>query len=169
LALLIGEAADGAGLGLIRVVARRLRKNRHKPQSSMKTTHFFGFLGGAFTAVALTSCVYETRSEFPHVTETVETYHRPGYVVQTLPPQHRVEVIEGTRYYRTGDVYYRPHPSGYTVVESPTRTVTRYGTVVRTLPAGYRTVVHRGTRYYVHGSTYYRPQGSSYVIVESPF
>lgn len=45
--------------------------------------------------------------------------YRPGYVVQTLPPSHRVEVIGGTRYYYDNNVYYRPQGRGYVVVDNP--------------------------------------------------
>jgi hypothetical protein len=134
----------------------------------MKTISRLASATAAVTALTLTGCVYETRS-YPYVTETVETQHRPGYVIQTLPSRHQVEVISGTRYYHHDGVYYRPHSSGYVVVDPPHRTVTRSGTIVRTLPPGYRSIVHGGTRYYVHGSTYYRPHGSSYLVVQSPF
>jgi hypothetical protein len=123
---------------------------------------------GLAIAVTLSSCVYDNRPHNPSPTVAYETHvtetHRPGYVVPTLP-SHQVEVIGGTRYYRQGDVYYRPHAQGYVVVESPRREVVRQGTVIRSLPSGYRTVTQRGTRYYVHNGVYYQRSGAGYVVV----
>ncbi len=123
----------------------------------------------ALVACAFTAgCVYETT---PRYTETtvIEQHRRPGYIVRTLPQDHQVEVYRGTRYYRHGGLYYRPHSRGYVVVERPDTAVVRYGTTVRTLPSGHRVVTHRGARYYVHDGVYYRPRGDRYVIVERPF
>lgn len=125
-------------------------------------------IGVQLAAVAVSGfvvgCVYDAGPPVGYSTHTVET-HRPGHVVRTLPA-HQVEVIGGTRFYRQGDVYYRPHSGGYVVVDPPhTRTVVRQGTLVGTLPSGYRTVTRQGTRYYMHDNVYYRRSGSGYMVV----
>jgi len=132
----------------------------------MKTSIFsFGAKIAAFAAGgSLVGCVHDVGMPVSYTTHTVET-HRPGYMVRSLPA-HQVVVIGGTRYYRHGDVYYRPHAGGFVVVDPPrTRTVIRQGTVVRNLPSGYRTVTRQGTRYYIHDGVYYRRSGSGFVVV----
>jgi hypothetical protein len=48
--------------------------------------------------------------------------HHPGSrdaYVTTLPHGYRTVVYRGTRYYRSGDVYYQPRGTGYVIVRSP--------------------------------------------------
>lgn len=48
--------------------------------------------------------------------------HHPGsrdVYVTTLPHGYRTVVYRGTRYYRSGDVYYQPRGTGYVIVRSP--------------------------------------------------
>ena len=112
--------------------------------------------------------------------------YRPGYVVTTLPPGHRVEVISGTRYYYHNNVYYRPQGRGYVVVDSPRHRGDWDGRrhdgyrdgrdydrrevrVIRTLPGRHVVVNHRGQRYYRVGNVYYQSREGGYVTVSSPF
>lgn len=146
----------------------------------------------AGTASLLTSCVdsyYEGTT-----TAVVESEYRPGYVIRTLPPGYRAEVIGGTRYYHYNNVYYRPQGGSYVVVDSPhrhrgdswdgrrdrdwdgrrdrdwnDRRPGRDVTVVRELPSGYTVVNHRGQRYYRAGDRYYQSREGGYIIVGSPF
>jgi len=154
----------------------------------MKATTALLSLIAAGTGALLTSCV---DPYYTGPTTATATIYRPGYVVQTLPPSHRVEVIAGTRYYYHDNVYYRPQGRGYVVVESPHRHRHDYDgrrdydrdrdwdrgpsrgrgevTVIRELPRGYRVVTHGGQRYYRVGDVYYRSEGGGYVVVRSPF
>jgi hypothetical protein len=111
---------------------------------------------------ALGSCsYYETQT-------TATPDYTVGHVVTTLPPGYRTVTIGGTRYYSHGDYYYRPHGSGYVVVDSPYAT-TGSVSVVRELPSGYRVITHHGQRYYQSGGAYYQARSGGYVVVPSPF
>jgi hypothetical protein len=137
----------------------------------------------------LTSCV-DTYPAGP--TAVIEPAYRPGYVIQTLPPGYRAEVIGGTRYYYHNNVYYRPQGRSYVVVDSPhlharhdsdsyrhrdrDRDWDRRGprpdrnvTIIRELPNGYTVVNHRGQRYYRAGNRYYQSSAGGYIVVGSPF
>ena len=112
---------------------------------------------------ALGSCSY-----YETPTTTVPDY-TTGHVVTTLPSGYRTVTVRGTQYYSYGDSYYRPHGSGYIVVDSPYATTTGSVSVVRELPAGYRVINHHGQRYYQSGNVYYQPRSGGYVVVDSPF
>jgi hypothetical protein len=82
----------------------------------MKITTTILSLLAAGSGALLTSCV---DPYYSGPSSTSVTVHRPGYVVQTLPPGYRSEVISGTSYYYHDNVYYRPQGRGYVVVDSP--------------------------------------------------
>jgi len=129
----------------------------------MKRNHSLNLLAGVVLG-ALASCTYyETpTSAGPDYTT--------GHVVTTLPSGYRTVTVGGTRYYSYGDSYYRPHGSGYIVVDSPYRTTTTTTRgMVTELPDGYRVVTHHGQRYYQYGNVYYQPRSGGYMVVDSPF
>jgi len=106
--------------------------------------------------------------------------YRTGYQVRSLPPRYQTMSYGGTRYYYNDNVYYRPHSSGYIVVDNPrgVTTTTRYSsnrtvapttTMIRTLPRGHRLVTYNGVRYYQSGESYYQPTGGGYQIVSNPY
>lgn len=93
---------------------------RREPKlTTMKTSTILLSLAAAGAGVLLTSCAdpYYTGAT---ATTTVTT-HRPGYVVHTLPPGYRTQVISGTQYYSHNNVYYRPQGREYVVVDAPHR------------------------------------------------
>lgn len=125
---------------------------------------------GLVTASTLTSCVdpyYTSQSATPQQT-TVTTY-RPGYELPALPAGYQTEVIEGSRYYRHGDTYYRPQSGRYVVVEAPRQRTAQRETVIRRLPPGYQVTTHQGVRYYEVDNSYYRQRGTEYISVERPY
>jgi hypothetical protein len=64
-------------------------------------------------------CAYKTteiRESDPGM--TVTTYS-PGYIARTLPSGYQTRVVRGTTYYTYGGTYFRPHSSGYVVVDAP--------------------------------------------------
>jgi len=83
----------------------------------MKTTTVLLSVAAAGAGIFLTSCAD------PYYTggSATVTAYRPGYVVHTLPPGYRTEVISGTRYYQHNNVYYRSQGREYVVVDSPHR------------------------------------------------
>jgi len=105
--------------------------------------------------------------------------YRTGYQVRALPPRYQTMTFGGTRYYYADNVYYRPHGSGYIVVDNPRggSTTTRYYSgsparttaVIRTLPRGHRVVTHNGVRYYQHGDSYYQSTRGGYHVVANPY
>ena len=129
----------------------------------MKRNHRLSLLV-ALAFGALGSCsYYETPT-------TATPDYTTGHVVTTLPPGYRTVMIGGTQYYSSGDYYYRPHGSGYVVVDSPYGTTTRSDvTVVRELPSGYRVITRGGQRYYQAGGNYYQAHSGGYVVVPNPF
>lgn len=141
----------------------------------MKTSKSFVlFASAGVAAAALTSCIVETPPvQATHTTTTYETAPTTQTrYIQTLPSGYREEVVDGNRYYRTGDVYYRRDGRGYTVVDLPgnrTRQVYDDGTVVTTLPSGARVVNRGATRYYESGGVYYQSRGNGYVVVRNPY
>jgi hypothetical protein len=129
----------------------------------MKRNHRLNLLS-ALALGALGSCSY-----YETPTTSMPEY-TTGHVVTTLPSGYRTVTVGGTRYYSYGDSYYRPHGSGYIIVDSPYGTTTRMDTtVVRELPSGYRVVTRGGQRYYQAGNVYYQSRPGGYVVVESPF
>jgi hypothetical protein len=128
----------------------------------MKRNHRLNLLA-ALALGALGSCTYY---ETP-TTATPE--YSVGHVVTTLPSGYRTVTIGGTRYYSYGDSYYRPHGSGYIVVDSPYGATRSDVTVVRELPSGYRVITRGGQRYYQVGNVYYQSRAGGYVVVDSPF
>ena len=130
---------------------------------AMKRNHRLNLLA-ALVFGALGSCSY-------YETQTTATpdYYSSGQVITTLPSGYRTVTVGGTQYYSYGDSYYRPHGSGYVVVDSPYATTTGSVNVIRTLPSGYRVVTHHGQRYYQSGTSYYQARSGGYVVVPSPF
>lgn len=127
----------------------------------MKRNHRLNLLA-ALAFGALGSCsYYETQT-------TATPDYTVGQVVTTLPSGYRMVTVGGNRYYSYGDYYYRPHGSGYVVVDSPYAT-TGSVSVMRELPSGYRVVTQHGQRYYQSGGTYYQARSGGYVVVPSPF
>jgi len=91
--------------------------NRPFTASTMKTKPIILSVFAGLGAV-LSSCV----GPYPAGgTVSVEPAYRPGYVVHTLPPGYRAEVIGGQRYYHHNNVYYRSQGRGYVVVDGPRR------------------------------------------------
>lgn len=161
----------------------------------MKTTTVLLSIAVAGAGVFLTSCAD------PYYTGTTAsvTAYRPGYVVHTLPPGYRTEVVSGTRYYHHNNVYYRPQGRDYVVVEAPRRQGRdrdwdrrgndrdwdgrpdrgrdrdrhdhghRDVTVIRELPRGYKVINRGGQRYYQAGNVYYQSRGEGYIVVRSPY
>lgn len=125
---------------------------------------------GIATVAALTGCVdsYYTGPPATEQQTTVTTY-RTGYEVPALPAGYETEVIDGSRYYRHGDTYYRPQSGRYVVVEAPRQRTVQRETIIRRLPPGYRVTTHQGVRYYEVDNTYYRQRGTEYISVERPY
>jgi hypothetical protein len=153
----------------------------------MKTPSFLLPVLCAGLATSLVSCVDPYYTGGGSVSTTV-TQYRPGYTVDRLPSRYDTEIVGGVRYYRQGNVYYRPQGNRYVVVDTPRNSRGwndrnrngrpdrfdgpqrgRQVTVIERLPRGYRTVNHRGTRYYQYGNTYYQSRGSGYVVVNRPY
>jgi hypothetical protein len=128
----------------------------------MKRNHRLNVLAAVVLGVLGSCSYYETPT-------TAVPDYTTGHVVTTLPSGYRTVTVRGTRYYSYGDSYYRPHGSGYIVVDSPYATTTGSVSVVRELPAGYRVINHHGQRYYQSGNVYYQSRSGGYVVVESPF
>jgi hypothetical protein len=128
----------------------------------MKRNHRLNVLA-AVVFGALASCsYYETPT-------TATPDYTTGHVITTLPSGYRTVTVAGTQYYSYGDSYYRPHGSGYVVVDSPYATTTGSVSVMRELPTGYRVINHHGQRYYQSGNVYYQSRPGGYVVVQSPF
>jgi len=114
-----------------------------------------------------------------HRPGAVASQYRTGYQVRALPSRYQTVTLGGTRYYYHNNVYYRPHGSGYIVVDNPRArtTTTRYYSgaparttaVIRTLPRGHRVVTHNGVRYYQHGDAYYLSTRGGYKVVANPY
>lgn len=90
---------------------------------------------------------------------------RRGYVVQHLPPRHRVVHHHGHRYYYGGGAWYRPHGGRYVVVDPP------LGLVVSFLPQFSTTLNVGGVPYYRAGPVYYvwNPRARGYVVTDRPY
>jgi len=128
----------------------------------MKRNHRLNLLA-AVVLGALGSCsYYETPT-------TAAPEYTTGHVVTTLPSGYRTVTVGGTRYYSYGNSYYRPHGSGYVIVDSPYATTTGSVSVIRELPSGYRVITRDGQRYYQSGNAYYQARSGGYVVVPSPF
>ena len=70
--------------------------------------------------LAPAGCIYVSTP--PQRTVVQETrYISPARetVVTTLPPNYRIRVYRGQRYYVYDNVYYRAHPRGYVIVRRP--------------------------------------------------
>jgi hypothetical protein len=128
----------------------------------MKRNHRLNLLA-ALAFGALGSCSYETQT-----TAVPAPDYATGEVITTLPSGYRTVTVAGTQYYSYGNSYYRPHGSGYVLVDSPYAT-TGSMSVIHTLPSGYRVVTHHGERYYQSGGSYYQARSGGYVVVPNPF
>lgn len=85
-----------------------------------------------------------------------------GAVLDSLPRGYTTVAVGGVPYYYYDNLYYRPGPGGYVVVQPPV------GAVVPTIPQNYPSVVVDGVTYYnINGATYVAaPNG--YQVVPQP-
>jgi hypothetical protein len=73
----------------------------------------------AVMALTTSGCIYvSTPPQRTVVQETIVAPPRET-IITTLPPNYRVRVYRGTRYYVINGVYYRADPRGYVVVRRP--------------------------------------------------
>jgi hypothetical protein len=86
---------------------------------------------------------------------------RGGHIV-ALPRDHRVVVHNGSRFYFSGGVWYRPLGPDFVVVAPP------IGLFVSYLPPYYATIWVGGVPYYYANEIYYAHRGNGYVVVEPP-
>lgn len=124
-----------------------------------------------------TSCNHYYHSG--HAPKASVGHYRPGYITRSLPPRYQTMNHGGIRYYYHDNVYYRPHNSGYIVVENPRgrTTTTRYysnqmpskSRILKSLPGGYSTMSYKGLRYYRHGDNYYQQTRGGYRMVDNPY
>jgi hypothetical protein len=84
-----------------------------------------------------------------------------GAIVTGLPVGYTTVVVGGVPYYYYDNIYYRPAPDGYVVVERPV-------TVVKESPQGFQPVVINGTTYYVNNGIYYIYTSYGYQVVQTP-
>ncbi len=105
----------------------------------------------------------------PGVRPNVRPDHGGGYrlpahprVLPALPPAHRVIPYRGTPYYFSGNLWYRPVPSGFALAMPP------IGFVTPVLPSYYSRLAAGGIVYYVADGVYYRHSPQGYVVVEPP-
>jgi hypothetical protein len=71
-------------------------------------------------ATLASACSYKPTEVHHHDPEPTTTVtYSPGYVVQSLPSGYTTTSVGGTSYYTYDGVFYRPHDSGYIVVETP--------------------------------------------------
>lgn len=91
-------------------------------------------------------------------------YHRPGYVIRSLPRVALTISLGGLLFYYADGVYYRHHQSGFVVSVPPV------GLIVPTLPLGYVMLQLHGLTYYYYGNVYYIWDSShrGYRVVEAP-
>ena len=92
-------------------------------------------------------------------------YYPPrGYVVKTLPHNHRVIPYHGSNYYFYSGIWYRRAGVSFSVILPPV------GIVVPVLPPYYTTVWVGASPYYYADGVYYvwRPAKSGYEVVEAP-
>jgi len=92
-------------------------------------------------------------------------YPRRGYVVERLPPRHRVVHYHGDRYYYSDGAWYRPYGPQFVVVTPP------LGLVVSFLPDFHTTVYFGAVPYYRAGPVYYvwHPRARGYVVTDGPY
>lgn len=90
------------------------------------------------------------------------SYLNRGYVVRSLPRDHRIITHHNDRYYHSHGVWYRHHGGRYLVVSPP------IGLFVPFLPFAYTTIWIRGIPYYYANETYYTQTPGGYVVVEPP-
>ena len=91
-------------------------------------------------------------------------YHRPGYVVHTLPRLAITLTVGGLLFYYADGIYYRHATSGFIVAVPPA------GLIVTTLPVGYTVFVLGGMTYYYYADVYYvwDSYRGGYRVVEAP-
>ncbi len=89
-------------------------------------------------------------------------YPARGYVVRTLPYEHRVVVHGGARFYFSGGVWYRPQGPRFVIVAPP------IGLFAPFLPPYYATIWVAGRPYYYANEVYYVNRGDGYVVVDPP-
>jgi hypothetical protein len=96
-----------------------------------------------------------------------------GAVVASLPGGYSTVVVGGMPYYYYDDIYYRPAPDGYVVVERPVVVeqpvvAGHPATVVNNASIGYQPVVIDGKTYYVNNGVYYIYTSYGYQVVQPP-
>ena len=91
-------------------------------------------------------------------------YHRPGYVIHTLPRVAVTLSIGGLLFYYADGIYYKHASSGFIVSVPP------IGLIVTTLPVGYTVFVMSGRTYYYYADVYYvwDSYRAGYRVVEAP-
>lgn len=89
-------------------------------------------------------------------------HHHRGYIVKTLPKNHKVVRVSGKRFFMHGGVYYASHKGRYRVVAAP------FGLRVNVLPRGFVHFAVGPVSYYYAAGNYYKPVNNYYVVVEKP-
>ena len=84
-----------------------------------------------------------------------------GTVISTLPYGYTTVMVGDVPYYYYDDIYYRPSPAGYVVVDHP-------ATVVKDIPAGYQPTVVNGVTYYMNNGLYYLYTPYGYQVIQPP-
>jgi len=92
-------------------------------------------------------------------------YYPPrGFIVPTLPVEHRVVIHHGTHYYYHQGIWYRPSGTRFVVVLPP------FGLIVPVLPPFFTVVWYGAVPYYYADGVYYvwYPEHHYYVVAEPP-
>lgn len=103
------------------------------------------------------------REEFRDARFHHDHYYPPrGYRFAVLPPNPRLVVHGGHRFFFAGGVWYEPMNNAYVVVRPPV------GVFVPVLPAYYTRVWVGPYPYYYANDVYYVRSGEGYTVVEQP-